>query len=305
VKSDVRKNLIFFIPTFSFLALFVIYPIIYTFILSFESENVYTSNNYYKVLSESNPLLMLIAKNIGPSPPWGALLHNIVWVLIHAPVTIILSLVIAYIIKYYNIKGSSLIKALLFLGMVIPPVIAGFIIRFMFDENIGIIPKIMKLLSLDIILGIPELSKTWMNYPSLALFSLILGSIWLWLGFSITIISAGMEAIPKSHIEIAKVFGASPFKILFKVIVPELKPVILTVFILTILWDLKLFDIVYASTGGGPGGSSTVLALIMYQYFIHASRYGGYGMSATVAVILTLITLFPALIYIYRSLKRS
>lgn len=305
MSNNMRKNIIFFIPTFSFVALFVIYPIVYTFILSFESENAYTLNNYFKVLSESNPLYMLIVKSIALSPPWGALLHNIVWVLIHAPVTIILSLVISYMIKYYYIKGSSLIKALLFLGMVIPPVIGGLIIRFMFDENIGIIPKIMRLLSLDVILRIPELSKTWMNYPSLALFSLILGSIWLWLGFCITIISAGIETIPQSHIEVAKVFGASSFKILFKVIVPELKTVILTVFVLTILWDLKLFDIVYASTGGGPGGSSTVLALIMYQYFIYASRYGGYGRSAAVAVILTIITLIPASIYIYRSLKRS
>lgn len=305
MKGYIKKIITFFIPTFSFVALFVIYPIIYTFILSFETVNGYSLTNYIKVISEINPLYALIERNIELTPPWGALLHNAIWVLIHAPATIMLGLIISYVLKYYYVKGSSIVKALLFLGMVIPPAIGGLIIRFMFDESIGIVPKIMKVTTLDAIFGIPELSKTWMNYPSLSLFSLILGSIWLWLGFCVTIISAGIEAIPQSHIEAAKVFGASSFKILSKVIIPELRTVILTVFVLTILWDLKLFDIVYASTGGGPGGSSTVLALIMYQYFVYASRYGGYGRSAAVAVILTIVTLIPASIYIYRSLRRS
>ncbi|MCD6196932.1 MAG: sugar ABC transporter permease, partial [Staphylothermus sp.] len=75
----------------------------------------------------------------------------------------------------------------------------------------------------------------------------------------------------------------------------------LTVVAMTILWDLKIFDIVYASTQGGPGGASMVLALLMYEYF---ARLGDYAMSATVATILTIIVI-PIVILWIRSILRG
>jgi len=265
----------------SLIVVFVLYPMVATVFYSFYDKDSasFSLNNYIDVLLSAHPLYMLVAQSFGPTPPWGALIHNLVWVALHVPLVTLLGLVLAFLLKYY-VKGSTLVKAILFLGIVIPPAVGGLIIRFMFDNVVGVAPTVFSYL------GVEELSKTWTAYPQTALFALILGSVWIWSGFAVTIFSAALESIPKSHVEAAKVFGASMWHIFSRVIVPQLKPAVIIVVVMTVLWDMKIFDIVYASTGGGPGGSTNVLALVMYTYFARALDF---YKSAAVAVLLTLI----------------
>lgn len=265
----------------SLIAVFVLYPMVATVFYSFYDKDSasFSLNNYIDVLLSAHPLYMLVAQSFGSTPPWGALIHNLVWVALHVPLVTLLGLVLAFLLKYY-VKGSTLVKAILFLGIVIPPAVGGLIIRFMFDNVVGVAPTVFSYL------GVEELSKTWTAYPQTALFALILGSVWIWSGFAVTIFSAALESIPKSHVEAAKVFGASMWHIFSRVIVPQLKPAVIIVVVMTVLWDMKIFDIVYASTGGGPGGSTNVLALVMYTYFARALDF---YKSAAVAVLLTLI----------------
>lgn len=295
MRLNKQIRLIFFLLfPFTLLTIFVVYPIVATVYYSLYDKNTgsLNLNNYIDVISSINPIYMLVSRSFTPTPPWGALIHNLAWVLIHVPLTILLGLILAFILKYY-VKGSALIRTIIFLGMVVPPVVGGLIIRFMFDGVVGIIPAIFSFM------GIEALSKTWTNYPSTALYALILGSLWIWLGFSITVFSAALENIPRSHIDAARVFGASMRHIFLKVIVPQLRPAIVIVTVMTALWDMKIFDVVYASTGGGPGGSTSVLALVMYSYFARALDY---YKSAAVAVILALIVA-PFIVIVMRWLK--
>ncbi|WP_288007950.1 sugar ABC transporter permease [Thermofilum sp.] len=281
------KDLIFFLePPLLMLVIFVIYPIVGTIILSFMLGDTLTLENYREVLFETIPLKALIVTNPGTFPPWGALIHNMVWIVIAVPMVVILGMLLAYALR--KTFGSSFILGTVFLGMVLPGVVSGLIIRFMFDADIGIFPKIFALFN------VPLLSHTWTIYPQTALFALILGSIWLWLGFSVTLYSAGLDSIPSSLIEAALVDGASEREIFTKIIIPQLKPVTTVVILMTVMWVLKLFDIVYVVTGGGPGGASTVLALIMYMYFASSLEY---NKAAAVSVILALLTLIPAYWY--------
>jgi len=191
-------------------------------------------------------------------------------------------------------SSVTFVKAVLFIGIVIPPAIGGLLIRFMFDGVVGIVPAFFRFL------GIESLAKTWTSYPETALLALILGSVWLWLGFGVTVFSAAIEAIPRSHIDAARVFGASGWQIFYKVVAPQLKPAITIVVVMTALWDMKIFDVVYASTGGGPGGATSVLALVMYQYFARALDYYS---AAVVAVILTLVTV-PIIVAVVKRMER-
>jgi len=283
----------FLIPGFILIVIFVVYPIVATIILSFNINPVPGIDvtggkapgleNYYKVLSSPKFINPHGLKTL--SFPMGAIIHNIIWIAIHLPLTIILGLLIAVLLQ--NVKGGSIIRSFIFLGMVIPMIVGGLLIQFSFDKDLGVVNLFLK------IIGLGWLAKSWTIYPDTALLSLILGSVWLWTGFSVTMYSAGLASIPKEIIEAAIVDGADFKTILFKIIVPLLKPVTLTVMAMTILWDLKIFDIVYVSTQGGPGGASMVLALLMYDYF---ARVQHYPMAATVAAILTVITL-PVVIF--------
>lgn len=282
------KDLVIFLgPPLAILAIFVFYPILGTIIISFLSGSSFTFENYRAVLFETIPLKALIVASPGPYPPWGALVHNAVWIVIAVPAVVLLGMVLAYTLR--KIFGSSIVLGIIFLGMVLPGVVSGLIIRFMFDGYIGIFPRIFSLFN------IPLLSSTWTIYPETALLALILGSIWLWLGFSVTLYSAGLDSIPSSLIEAALMDGASEREIFTKIIVPQLKPVTIVVTLMTVMWILKIFDIVYVVTGGGPGGASTVLALIMYMYFASALEH---NKAAAVAVILAALTLIPAYWYI-------
>ncbi|MGB9622268.1 MAG: carbohydrate ABC transporter permease [Candidatus Bathyarchaeia archaeon] len=291
-KESKIDLLLFLLPPLVVLSIFVIYPIIGTVVLSFISKGTFSLSNYYEVLTESIPLKALILTKLEPTPPWGALIHNAVWILISVPAVVLLGMILAYVLRY--VFGSSFVLGTVFLGMVLPGVVSGLVIRFMFDDSIGIFPRIFA------VLGVPMLSKTWTIYPQTALLALILGSIWLWLGFSVTLYSAGLDSIPSSMIESALVDGASQWQIFAKIIVPQLRPVTTVVILMTVMWVLKIFDIVYVVTGGGPGGSSTVLAMIMYMYFASSLEY---HKAAAVAVILALLTLIPAYWYIRIVLK--
>lgn len=274
------KYLIFFLLPFIFITIFTIYPIFASVYYSFVTKNGIGIDNYVRVLTDSNPLRALVLE-LSPTPPWGALIHNIVWISLHVPLVTFLGLLLAYVLKFL-VRGSNVVKGIVFIGMIIPPAIGGLIIRFMFDKDIGVVPMLFNAL------GVKELAVTWTNYPQLALFALILGSVWIWLGFSVTIFSAALESIPKSRIDAARVFGASYWQIFRKIIILEVRPAIVIVVVMTVLWDMKIFDVVYASTGGGPGGSTNVLALVVYNYF---ARLLDYNSAATVAVLLTLIIL--------------
>ncbi len=279
--------LVFLLLPLAVLGVWVVYPILATVVLSFTTSSGFSLSNYIAVVTERSPLKALIYPEPGPYPPWGALIHNALWIAVGLPLVVFLGVVLAYLLR--EAYGSGIVRSVIFLGMVLPGVVSGLTIRFMFDADIGVFPRLFSLL------GIQELAKTWTIYPQTALLALILGSVWLWLGFSVTIFSAGLDAIPKSTIEAAIIDGASPVQIFFKVILPQLKPVTLVVTLMTVMWILKIFDIVYVATGGGPGGSSTVLALIMYTYFASALEY---RKAAAVATLLAFLTVIPASLYI-------
>ncbi len=198
---------------------------------------------------------------------------------------------LAYLFK--GIKGGSIAKSMIFLGMVTPMIVGGILLRFIYDKNAGVVNEALRLI------GLGDIVRTWTAYPDTALFSLILGSVWIWTGFSMVVYSAGLETIPREIIEAAKVDGASGFTIFKDIVVPLLKPATIVVVTMSILWVLKVFDIVYVATFGGPGGASTVLALEMYldAFFKIPANY---GTASAIASILTLITLvFAAYIVRY------
>ncbi len=294
------KRITFFIPALILILVFVVYPIVATILLSFNINPIPGVNiverppgfeNYVKIVTDKRFINPEGIETL--SFPMGAIVHNVIWIIIHLPLTLIIGILFAVFLQY--VRGGSVIRSFIFLGMVIPMIVGGLLIQFSFDKDLGVVNLLLR------IFGLGFLAKSWTIYPNTALFSLILGSVWLWSGFTVTMYSAGLSSLPREVIEAAIVDGADFKTILFKIIIPMLKPVTLTVVAMTILWDLKIFDIVYASTQGGPGGASTVLALLMYEYF---ARLGDYAMSATVATILTIIVI-PVVVLWIRSIMKG
>ena len=271
---------IFILPALILLSIFVIIPAVKTLSLAFlDAEGQFVGLLNFKEVLLSKDIINF-ERFPTKSPPWGALIHNGLWIAIHLPSVVGLGLVLAVILQ--DAWGGKVIKSIIFLGMITPMVVGGGIVTFIFDECSGVVNGVLRFL------GLNQWVRSWMVYPDTALLALILGSILLWTGFSLILYSSGLSTIPQEWYEAAEVDGANAIQKFFHITIPSLKPVTVTVVSMSLLWELKVFDMVYTATGGGPGGSSTVLALRMY---VLAFRALDPNKSAVIATILTVLTL--------------
>ncbi len=295
MRKDRREwltALTFLLPALLLIAFFILWPALETLRLSFYSENGFVGlANFREILTDRDTLNL--DRFPTRSPPWGSLVNNALWVLIHLPLTVILGLALAVLFNKVRGLWANLAKVAIFLGMVTPLIVGGVIIRFLFDETAGIVPALAHWLGL----GEP-LDKTWTAYPETALFALILGSVWLWTGFSMVLHSAGLSTIDPELYEAAEIDGATEWHKFWRITLPLLWPVTAVVIALTLLWELKIFDIVFVATQGGPGGASLVLALQMYLIgFRELDPYR----AAAVATLLTLVSLVIGVWFARRS----
>ena len=192
-------------------------------------------------------------------------------------------------------KGGTIIKSIVFLGVVIPLVVGGVLFRYIYDNDAGVVNAFLRLM------GLGAFTRNFLVYPNTALFSVIIGSIWIWTGFAMIVYSAGLEGVPSEMYEAAAIDGASRWKTFWRITVPMLKSSTIVVVTLTVLWELKVFDKVYVATFGGPGGASSVLAFDTYIQAFQAPFNLGAG--SAIAVILTMLTLGIAAYLVSRMSK--
>jgi len=287
IGPSARKTatrVVFLAPALVLVIFLVVYPVLQTVYLSFVTpQGTPTLANYQGVITD--PTTVNPAGLPWP-PPLGTLIHNALWIAIHLPISLFFGLWLALILR--DVKGSSIVKSAIFLGMVTPMIVGGVMLRFLFEEGPGVVPAFFGAV------GVPYLDKSWLIYRETALLGLIFGSVWLWTGFSLIVYSAGLTTIPKDYFEAAKIDGTPPHRMFFRITFPLLRPMTLVIITMTLLWELKIFDIVYSAVGstGGTRNSADVLSLQMYRYFVAgATNPGYYGLAAVVATLLTLLTL--------------
>ena len=262
--------------------IFMFYPIVatvYTSFLSNTTRNFVGLENYNFVLFQGVYPLINTHNILQGMLPLGGLIHNIIWIGIHLPLTVLSGLALAVLLR--DVKGGTIIKSIVFLGVVIPMVVGGVLFRFIYDKDAGIANAFLNLI------GLGDLTRTWTAFPDTALLSIILGSIWIWTGFGMIVYSAGLQGIPVELYEAASIDGASRWKTFWRITVPMLRSTSIVVVTMTVLWELKIFDIVYVATRGGPGGTSDVLAYEMYNVAFYGRNFPA---GSAIAVILTLMT---------------
>jgi len=224
---------LFLIPSLVLIFLFIVYPIVKTIWLSFFSaEGEFVGlDNFVEVLRNPD---IVNADRIGSEiPPWGALVHNAIWIALHLPLCVFLGLIFAVILQ--DVKGASIVKSIVFMGMVLPMAIGGLLAGFLFDKDMGIVNLLLRTI------GITSLSeKSWTAWPETALLATILTGVWAWTGFSMIVYSAALATIPKEYLEAADIDQASSFRKFIHITIPLLKPATLTIVVMSILYELKI-----------------------------------------------------------------
>ena len=188
-----------------------------------------------------------------------------------------------------NIRGEGLVRTLLLIPWLTAPFISGFNFRFMMAPNIGVIAQMLDFLGFDAIIGASILGS-----PRTALGALILVHVWNGVPGTMLIVTGGLKTIPEELYLAARVDGADRVQVLRYITLPLVRHAILISAFLTTLFIFKAFEIIFITTGGGPGISTEVLA--MYQYLVGIRTLNiGYGSS--IAVVQLVVAFIVSLIY--------
>jgi alpha-glucoside transport system permease protein len=283
--------LIFLGPPAILLITVLLIPTIYTIALSFNRgrRGEFTEwvglEHYINLLTKDSSFLKL------GFPPSGALWNNVVWIIFYTSIVIFLGLVIAVLAS--RVRYESLIKAVVFLPMAIAATALAVIWNFVYapDSNIGLLNAIVD--------PFTDRAVSFLGNPSLVNWALITAGIWGSVGFATVILSAALKSIPGEILEAARVDGATERQVFFRIIIPMVSLPISVLAVTLIVNVIKIFDLIYVLTNGGPGVSSRVIAFTMYQ---EAFPGGQFGKGAAIAVVM-LVILIPVMIYNVRRFR--
>ena len=275
---DRKLNYVFTIPTILFVLGMVLFPIIYTFVLSFHSWRM-SANIPWKFVGLDN-YVELFSDSRFPN----AVLRTFIFALIALAFEIVLGMVIAiYLDRVFF--GKNFVKTAFLLPKVATPVAIGMVWKLIYEPNIGILNTIIRNMN-----G-PKID--WLGDSGKALYSLVAVDIWQWTPFVMLIISAGLTSIPLELFEAAMVDGASGIKIVFKVTLPLLRPTIYTAVLLRLIDVLKTFDIIYSMTQGGPGFATETMNILSFRQAFEFLQFG--EASATLIIFFVIVMAIAAL----------
>ena len=266
LRSQVRPWL-FLAPALLLLGVYLLYPLVETFRLSFydtNGENFVGLANYSWVLVDRNFLLTIR--------------NNLMWLIVVPSLATAFGLVVAVLAD--RVWWGGFAKTLVFMPMAISFVGASVIWKFVYDfrgpdsDQIGILNAM--------VMGMGFQPQAWVTVPFWNSFFLMAILIWIQTGFAMVILSAALRGVPTETIEAARIDGASELQIFFEIMVPQVMSTILVVWTTITITVLKVFDIVMAMTGGQ--WDTSVLANLMYDWMFRGG--GDYGRSSTLAMVL-------------------
>ncbi|MRX50115.1 ABC transporter permease subunit [Paracoccus sp. S-4012] len=262
------------LPAAIILAAVLAYPILYTFQISFASLDLATFTATEWVGFEN------YREILGDRGFWNSMKVTGIYLAWALPIQMILGFGIAYLINV-EWKGRSAVRALFLIPMVVAPVVAGGIWRMMLDPLWGMVNWFLGLLGL----GNPD----WLGDPNLAMATIVIIDTWRWTPFVILIATAALMALPKDVFEAADIDGANWWTKLWSITIPLLVPIIAATFVVRWLGAVKMFDIVLASTRGGPGDATNVVNLYIYEQAFRSLRFAESAAMAVVVLVLTMI----------------
>ena len=269
--SDRAFVLVLMLPAGVFLAFFVAYPLFMLLRDSFYEVSLFASEERTFV-GLDNFIYALTSSRV-----MGSASRTLNYTLMALSAEFVLGFGVALL---FNAMGrrSEILRTIFMFPLMIPPIVAGLLWRFMLIDNIGIVNHILEYLG--IIADSSDIS--WLGDRDIVLFSVALPNIWLTTSFVALVLYTGLQNIPAELIEAAKIDGANALQRFRNVTVPLLRPVIAVVLILRGIDAARAFDMIWIQTEGGPRFASEILSIHIYRAMI---RYGNVGGASAIATL--------------------
>jgi multiple sugar transport system permease protein len=266
-KGDGASGLLFLSPTLIVFSTFILFPVFFSFYLSFQQWNMFSTERTFIGLHNYTRLLQ--------NPEfWQVLKNTLIYTIGTVPLNMVLSLLIANALNK-KIAGKKFLRTAFFAPVIISPVAAAVIWRWIYDPNFGLMNYSINFLGIDAI--------NWLNDPTAAMFALIIMGVWKTFGINMVLFSAGLQGIPEHYYEAAEIDGAGRWSKFWHITIPMLAPTTFFILVMSMITSFQVFDIVYVLTSGGPLGSTKVLVFFVYE---QAFQFFEMGYASAVSYIL-------------------
>jgi multiple sugar transport system permease protein len=281
LNSDESSKWILIGPLLVFLLIFMLYPTFYSLYVSFTDyimrgpPNFVGLENYRYALTDEDF--------------WAALGRTIYVTVLCLIIELSLGLGIAILFNR-DFLGQDVVKGLCFIPLLIAPLSMSLMWNYMLHIQFGVVNDIISFFG-----GEPV---GWFSTMGLAMWSIIMISVWQWLPFSIFVLLAGLKSLPKDQFEAAQVDGVSPLTVFFRLQLPMLTPLIIIIILLRSMWLMRLFDPLYGTTRGG-------LNTELLDWMIYRTTFVEFdlGLGSAYAMFALYVTLIVCLLMYKRLIK--
>jgi|TARA_E500000178_G_C17037827_1_gene764437 multiple sugar transport system permease protein len=281
LNSDASSKWILIGPLLVFLLIFMLYPTFYSLYVSFTDyimrgpPNFVGLENYRYALTDEDF--------------WAALGRTIYVTVLCLIIELSLGLGIAILFNR-DFLGQDVVKGLCFIPLLIAPLSMSLMWNYMLHIQFGVVNDIISFFG-----GEPV---GWFSTMGLAMWSIIMISVWQWLPFSIFVLLAGLKSLPKDQFEAAQVDGVSPLTVFFRLQLPMLTPLIIIIILLRSMWLMRLFDPLYGTTRGG-------LNTELLDWMIYRTTFVEFdlGLGSAYAMFALYVTLIVCLLMYKRLIK--
>jgi len=295
-KKDVNRNAYFFIIPFVVVFLiFMLYPVLRTLMLSFTDFKGYGDynfvglKNYFRVFQDK--FFWRAFKNT--CYIWGI---NIV---LQLGIALILTIVFSDI--KYRIKGLGFFRAVFYLPNLIAMTSVSYLFKTLLDWRYGTFNQLL------MNLGLTDHAINWLGQTSTAPVVVAIIGAWMWFGNSFIVLMAGVQGIPTTYFEAAKIDGAGRWRIFKDITIPLLKPILIYVSITSLIGGLQIFDIPFLMSGGtagSPSGSLQTAVMYLYKFGFEADQVG-YASAIAYTLFLIILSITILQLFLTREKKEA
>jgi multiple sugar transport system permease protein len=272
-----NKGYIYSLPLLILTAVFIVIPVAGTMISSLYRDVTFLPleflgwGNYTRLFSDPNFL--------------QSLQFTLLFTITSVSLEFVLGMTFALILNE-KLPARYIFRTALLIPWAIPIAISSRVWELLYNYEYGVLNFIALQLGGEAV--------NWLGTPTGAFFSIVLGDVWKTTPFMSIIFLAGLSMINNELYEQAGIDGANIFQRFFKITLPLLKPVIIVALLFRTIDAVRILDIIYVLTGGGPGGSTTSVSLYAYNYYVS----GDFGYGSAVSVIVFLIASALAVLYV-------
>lgn len=278
-RGDVREAWLFNAPLVVFAAGLILLPVAGTLVTSFFRDVTYLQDkfvlfaNYARMLDD--PLF------------WQSTRFTLLFVAVSVTIELCLGMLFALLLNE-AVPGRGLMRAAMLIPWAIPIAVSARIWELMYNFQFGLINYLV------MNLGLTETPVNWLGSPGGAFAALVLADVWKTTPFMAIILLAGLATIPGDLYKQAMIDGSSAWQRFTRITLPLIRPVVVVALLFRLIDAIRMFDLAYVLTGGGPGGATTPISLYAYRFYIG----GDFGLGSAASVAIFLLAFILAIFFV-------